>query len=286
MPAFLTMWKRYWPDCPFPLFICSDGDLNQLAINYNINLIPREYDPGYIDSWIYGLEHLSSDNVILLQDDFIIEKKVNTELLETYCNIMNENPNIGFIRLMPFPEPYDGQIHTFNNIQLKEFEKHERYVFSFQACLWKRKLLIEFFKFIIEKAKKTIIKEHGENQFKQWETDEEKWLHLFLRDVHNPEGHGYELFNLFPEYIYLGFFDTRPKIDKAMICPIPYNPTAIWNGKLTCAAQKLFKKEKISVEASFSQKEFFYHRIIPKLFHNFKQLVKKILIMIGYRKFQ
>jgi len=284
MPAFIAMWKKYWSDCPFTLNICIDGEFRNLATTRNINLIPRENDPGYIDSWIYGLEHIDSENVILMQDDFIIERKVNNDLVEAYCNIMNENQNVGFIRIMPFPEPI-GHIHTYNNIQLKQFNKNERYVFSFQACLWKRKLLIEYFKFIIEKAKKEIIKEYGQNQLKIWAADPKKWLDLFLRDIHNPEGHGFELFNLFPEYIYLGFFDTRPKLDKAMICPIPYNPTAIWYGRLTCAAQRLFKKEQISVETKYSQREHFYHRIIPRYYYLFKQLVK-ILISPFYNKYK
>ena len=71
----------------------------------------------------------------------------------------------------------------------------------------------------------------------------------------NPEHSGKDLFNVFPDHLFLG--SKLEPTDKPFYfqAPIPYKPTGIESGKLTRHAQALFRKEGLDVKTSFFQRE-------------------------------
>lgn len=137
-PAFFALFKRYWPDCPYSIV------LNTETLDFQWEgLDIRTFHFGKGLAWgkrlKKTLKQISTDQVLLLLDDFFFEAPVDACKLEQCIQWMRQNPEIANFSLFP---------DYFENIRDERFEGFElrkrvtAYVVNCQAGLWNRKELI------------------------------------------------------------------------------------------------------------------------------------------------
>ena len=221
--TFFSLLFKHWSDCEYPIFFTSDDDennnLEKLKNKFNINILKLEKDLGFMPGYEYILNNIKDKytNAIFLQDDFLIEKKVDSEFIKKCVKIMESDSNIGYIRLMPCPGPKGKKI-KYGDITLGEIRNNgllPGFSFSNQAAIYN----IEFLSKIISKIDYNPI-EHPFH--KAWGFERE--LTKKLEDFDNQ---------------LLGFIRKSPNANSVYDSPIPYRPTAIVGGKLEEWAKKL-----------------------------------------------
>ena len=132
---FFTLLFRYWPDCPFPIYLGSnhatypDRRVAQLAIGE---------DRDWSSNLIKMLGSISSPGVLLLQEDFLIDRPVQTKKVTQLIEYANSK-SAACLRLMPIPgpdEPCSGQP------ELGVIRKGAAYRVSLQAAWWRKESLV------------------------------------------------------------------------------------------------------------------------------------------------
>jgi hypothetical protein len=129
---FFTLLFRYWPDCPYRVFLGSnyatypDRRVTPLAIgedrNWSSNLVKM-------------LESIPSDGVLLLQEDFLVDRPVQTERITQLIGYA-EVKEAACLRLMPIPGPDDP---CGDHPELGMIRKGAAYRVSLQAAWWRKK---------------------------------------------------------------------------------------------------------------------------------------------------
>ncbi len=113
----------YWKDCPFPIYLGTNKESHinyDLTEKYNINYIFTSMKPkksNILSRMLYYLEILQKKykNVLLLIDDFFLTRNVDNNTMFECIKLLNNNSNIGMIRLHPSPEGDTKNItHSFS----------------------------------------------------------------------------------------------------------------------------------------------------------------------------
>jgi hypothetical protein len=133
---FFTLFFRYWPDCPYQVYLCSN------EIGYDDQRV-RTILVGPDRSWSSNLkrcfERLPAEYCILLQEDFLFTKRVDTEKVRNLVLYLQREGG-ACLRLMPSPPP-----ETLIDAELKvgEISKGAAYRVSLQAAIWDKSVLYE-----------------------------------------------------------------------------------------------------------------------------------------------
>ena len=143
LDAFFTLWQRYWPDCSLPLYFASAGPVEKYK-KYGVKLLAIEKDPGFIELIIWALKQLPQNQVLLFQDDFFIEAPVDHARMLDYCRILQDNPDVGSVKLNPLNLKDTTEYSFDGGIKLQAIRKDGRYPFSFQTTLWRKDVLVGF----------------------------------------------------------------------------------------------------------------------------------------------
>lgn len=100
---FFTLLFRYWPDCPYRVFLGSND-----AIYPDRRVAPLAIgeDRNWSSNLLKMLELIPSDGVLLLQEDFLIDRPVQTERITQLIGYA-EVKQAACLRLMPIPGPDD-----------------------------------------------------------------------------------------------------------------------------------------------------------------------------------
>lgn len=140
---FFAIFKKRWPDCPFPLYLGS---------NHNICTVPgvSSIAIGEDNSWADGvrrmLDQLNSDHVIIFLEDFFILESVDTKrVIDLVDTAVSER--VGCLRLiagLPLALPPTEPLPERPDIGV--IQKGAPYRVSAQVAVWQvetlRKLLI------------------------------------------------------------------------------------------------------------------------------------------------
>lgn len=127
---------KFWPECPFPIYLCSETKKFEHPRIRNIQVHERM---GWSEMLIAVLKQLTTKNIIYLQEDYILKGNTNNEAL---LNILEfyENRNAAYLRLIPYPPP--RQIID-ENLNIGKLEKGSQYRTSLQAAVWDRMVLLD-----------------------------------------------------------------------------------------------------------------------------------------------
>jgi hypothetical protein len=128
---FMTLFRRHWPDCPYPVYFGSnhalytEHDVTPLAIGDDI-------------TWTKGvramLEQIDSPTVLILLDDFFFRSKVDTAAIEGLFRDF-ERLGAAYLRLVPMPPP-DQKMARFEHVG--EIAPGAPYRASLQAAFWRK----------------------------------------------------------------------------------------------------------------------------------------------------
>lgn len=129
---FFTLFFRYWPDCPFPIYLISNYKEHK---DKRIISIRVGEDKKWATNMMAALEITKCPYVIYFQEDYFLQSRVNTEYIEKLVYYAESN-NISCLRLFPSPPP---DIFFKNSLNLGQISKDAAYRVSLQAALWKSK---------------------------------------------------------------------------------------------------------------------------------------------------
>ncbi|MDI1355016.1 MAG: hypothetical protein PSX36_08860 [bacterium] len=211
-PVFFQFFKKYWSDCPFPVYLANNFKIVELE---GVKQILSQKKSTWSEELQIILGNIPEDNVILILEDYFIYQKVdNREVLRAIA--LFENMKAGYLRLACFPKMYD-ELWPFepkiNDLAYGVISKNANYRVSLQIALWNKDVLQGLlnseespWQFEIEGSKRADVVEHP--------------FLCLIADPHKNYVHG----------------------------PITYYCTALSAGKWMRGALKLCKQNKIEVD--------------------------------------
>lgn len=126
-PSFEKIFKNNWSDCEYPIKITS----NFLECN-GLETIKTGEEINWSTRMIKAIESIDSDYVLLLLEDYLIGKKVDSNKFDSIVNkIVKEE--INYFRLTNFPK-------SKNSKAIEEYApiyQDEEYGINLQAAIWK-----------------------------------------------------------------------------------------------------------------------------------------------------
>jgi len=131
---FWTLFKKYWPDCPYRVVMGTDFGQYE-----GIETIEVGKDLGCSDNCIYLLNQLKEKRVILFFDDFLPTRLFNNNRIKRLIR-HSFDYNIGCLRLAPCPGPTAPWPFCSS---LGVLQPHDPYRLSLQTALWDKQLLLK-----------------------------------------------------------------------------------------------------------------------------------------------
>lgn len=135
-PGFFSMWFRFWPDCPYPVYLTTnhltypDERVTSLQVGDDL-------------SWSHGLkqalERIECSTVLLVLDDFFLKEKVDTARVQHLYQVMMET-GAGCLRIVPSPPP-DRPLDRYPDLGI--VSKGAPYRTSLQMAFWNRATLLD-----------------------------------------------------------------------------------------------------------------------------------------------
>jgi hypothetical protein len=128
-PPFFTLFFRYWPDCPFPIFLGAndDGYPDRRVISLRIG-----EDQDWSSNLMRMLELIPLEGILLLQEDFLIDRPVQTGRIRRLIDTA-QDMHAACLRLMPIPGP---DVLRADHPELGEIRPGAEYRVSLQAAWW------------------------------------------------------------------------------------------------------------------------------------------------------
>jgi hypothetical protein len=134
-PGFFHCWQKYWPDCPFPIYLGADKPV--LSRDQLVQLPELRHAP-WSEQVRSHLEQIPTDYVLLVLDDFYLRRSVETVRILTLLNALISLKG-AMLRLLPRPPP---DILVEHKLMIGECLDGGPYRVCTQASLWQREALI------------------------------------------------------------------------------------------------------------------------------------------------
>jgi hypothetical protein len=149
---FLKGFEKYWPDCPFDVYIGSNTIIDSPNYKY-INVQKNNWRTETINQ-ITEIKKIDNKvtHLIVFLDDFILNNTVSNKLIEKKVNYAIEK-DIKYLRLKKIEEPlfillFYKIINLFNPSQIFKIRKSHPYYSSLQVTLWN----IDYLDFLVKKC--------------------------------------------------------------------------------------------------------------------------------------
>jgi hypothetical protein len=133
---FFTLFFRHWGDRSYPVYLGS----NTLTFDDpRVTTIAVGPDRGWADGVTAMLDQLSSEHVILLLEDFFIERDADMTMIRQLCELAQRRPEIASIRLSPLPAPSEVSGASFDEHPdlLLVVPRGSSYRISAQPAVWR-----------------------------------------------------------------------------------------------------------------------------------------------------
>ena len=225
--------RRYATGLKWPIYLASaglDDEKKAMMMAAGVHVMEQGPENGdFLESRIEALRILreSFSFVLLLQDDFFLDRAPNYDALEETVRMMTENPEIVCTRLMPCPGPTGDVVLG----KWKEIVVDPYCYFSFQAGVWSIPWLMRFFEEVVRRATPLMTKypQYSRNQF---------WLLVNPCETGVGTDVAVELGGRFVGWPRAGRWSNA-----VYLSPWPYRPTAIEKGVIQPWATEMLKRE-------------------------------------------
>ena len=225
--------RRYATGLKWPIYLASaglDDEKKAMMMAAGVHVMEQGPENGdFLESRIEALRILreSFSFVLLLQDDFFLDRAPNYDALEETVRMMTENPEIVCTRLMPCPGPTGDVVLG----KWKEIVVDPYCYFSFQAGVWSTPWLMRFFEGVVRRATPLMSKypQYSRNQF---------WLLVNPCETGVGTDVAVELGGRFVGWPRAGRWSNA-----VYLSPWPYRPTAIEKGVIQPWATEMLKRE-------------------------------------------
>ena len=225
--------RRYATGLKWPIYLASaglDDEKKAMMMAAGVHVMEQGPENGdFLESRIEALRILreSFSFVLLLQDDFFLDRAPNYDALEETVRMMTENPEIVCTRLMPCPGPTGDVVLG----KWKEIVVDPYCYFSFQAGVWSIPWLMRFFEEVVRRATPLMTKypHYSRNQF---------WLLVNPCETGVGTDVAVELGGRF-----IGWPRAGRWSNAVYLSPWPYRPTAVEKGVIQPWATEMLKRE-------------------------------------------
>lgn len=130
--AFFTLFFKYWPDCPFPIYLVAEtkkyNDARVKSMTYD--------DANWGTRVKWALKNIPEKNVLYLQEDYFLMHPVKTEEILKLFEIFKKE-NAACLRLYPVPKP-DMPMKDYKGIGAIKIGAPYR--LSLQAAIWDKEI--------------------------------------------------------------------------------------------------------------------------------------------------
>jgi hypothetical protein len=132
---FFTLFRRYWPDCPYPVYL---GSNSQEYPEPSVRSILVGPDVDWSTGFGAMLERVEEPYVLVLLEDYLLSAPVDTARIERLVGYMQRR-GAACMRLMPVPGP-PASLPDFPDAG--ELSRGTAYRLSLQAAVWRREDLL------------------------------------------------------------------------------------------------------------------------------------------------
>ena len=138
--------KKNWSDCPYPFFVgCNNNP--QIAESLNGVALYTQVSTGWKEETLSQLKSLKEQcpelsHIIIMLDDFLLGKAVDSELVEKYYSMAVER-EIKYLRLKKIESSIIGSIFMEKDNGLIKIDRDHPYYSSLQIAIWDIDYLIE-----------------------------------------------------------------------------------------------------------------------------------------------
>lgn len=133
--AFFHVFDTFWSDCPFPVYLVTNT-LNGPSRNY-LQTLQVGPDKHWASNLKTALKNISAEYVLYLQEDYFLDRQVNTSLLLSGLEFLHKHQG-ACLRLMPSPRP---DISLSSSRLIGEISVEAAYRVCLQATIWNKKAL-------------------------------------------------------------------------------------------------------------------------------------------------
>ena len=134
-PGFFHCWNRYWPDCPFEVYL---GANEKSWPGADVTTLSSPPDSAWSEQVARQLETLSYEYVLCILDDFYLRARVCTSRIMDLLQYLKAADG-AMLRLLPRPPP---QIRSRSSPSVGECLPNTPYRICTQAAIWRRRDLI------------------------------------------------------------------------------------------------------------------------------------------------
>lgn len=128
-PAFFGLFRKFWPDCPYPVTLVTDGFAGPFKGEYFCSE----------GNWCQILNRFAAsgdDEVLLLQEDFLLNAPVRQDLVAYGLGQLKARA-AGLVRLYPCP----GANEDYGDPHFGKVKPWTEYRVSCQASIWNARYL-------------------------------------------------------------------------------------------------------------------------------------------------
>lgn len=141
-PIFFSMFHRFWPEYKDKIYLNTE---TKTYFCDELEIIPcncKESDRSrtWSSRLYHALDHIDTDLVLMILDDFIFEKKVNDLEFQKTVKWMKKKPEIGMLQ---FNVGSDCGKLCSENPRWREQNKKEEYRINCQIALWRKDYLLK-----------------------------------------------------------------------------------------------------------------------------------------------
>ena len=98
---FFTLFFKYWPDCPFPIFLIAN---EKKYNNEKVRTITISPDFGWAKNLALALRTHPYEYILYFQEDYFLKRKVNTEKIQELIDLVKKEHS-AYLRLYSSPGP-------------------------------------------------------------------------------------------------------------------------------------------------------------------------------------
>ncbi len=132
---FFTLFWRFWPDCPFPVYLGS----NRASFNHSRVRTLAGGDSSWSKVLRLSLERIDAAYILLLLDDFFLDRPVDHETIGRHLQTLDALHGT-VLRLFPHPPPQTTLLPAHPD--LGRLSPAAEYRVSAQAAWWNRTELL------------------------------------------------------------------------------------------------------------------------------------------------
>lgn len=135
---FFTLFKRYWPDCPYPIVLnteTKDFQFDGLSIHCSKVAAGETRRLTWSECLARSLDAIDTPFILYLQEDYFLEAPVREDLLDALLSEIRAD-RADVIRILECGGA--GPWRPTQNPLLWEVDRRAKYRISLQAALWRK----------------------------------------------------------------------------------------------------------------------------------------------------